>query len=547
MNKYMLLAAAALTLVFTGCKSDEPFDTQSADDYPRILYPVNESGTGTFTYTLDNPDVPLHDSVIVTPSKFTTVQWLLDEHVVVNGTHINMCLPAGKYNLKIVATTQAGKSTSRWGTVTVIPYAMDPYSEAVGSERIVAPGAEAVLLGQNLTVVKKIGFLTEYPWASQDGHTPAPVAAKGVEITDFTATDTQIDYVVPAELAVGAYYVAFYDEEDKLYGANIVNVVSSALVIELAEVTEGGSIDLKGIFLNQVKSLKLQGEAGSFDLAVTDATESAVSVALPEAAKAGTYTLTGVLDNGSALQFATENGIVEEVVLKISPSGEVVVWTGSQEINWGDANLTIELAILAEHVGEDINIYYELVDMPEGYHQMAFASAWSWKSNPLTDAPKYDPLDDEGKKSFKITKAMYDACADDGGGMLCVGYGYKITKVSIGGAEQVIYKGPSAPLAWSALEFKDGDLAALGLEVGNTVTVYLTADAGAAGAIATTWWNAINTGAQWEQPEAGGIKTEFEEAGEYTLSYKIETMQYIDEQGFAVVGNGFVVDKITKK
>lgn len=434
LNKYMLLAATALALVFTGCKSHDPFDTQSPDDYPRILLPVNESGTGTFTYTLDNPDVPFHDSCIVTPSDYTTVQWLLDNHVVSTRLHINMCLPAGKYDLKIVATTTAGKSTSRFGTVTVRPYDFDPYSEKVGNERTVAPGTAAILVGQNLSLVKKIVLMAEYPWAAQGNYAPARTAAEAIEVTDFSATDAQIDYTVPADLAAGIYYVALYDEADKLHGGNTITVTSTTLVLDgYADANEGGDIKLTGLFMNQIQSLKLEGEGGNFELNVVNATEKSLSVALPEEAKAGKYTLTGVLTDGAALRFATANGIVEAVEFKITPSGETVIWTG-----------------------------------------------------------------------------------------------------------------PSAPLAWSALEFKDEALAALGLEAGNTVTVYYTADEGAQGAIATTWWNAINTGAQWETPEAGGIKTDLT-AGEGTLEYKITTMEYIAEQGFAVIGNGFVVDKITKK
>ena len=72
----LLLAALAASVILTGCKSNEPFDTQSQDDLPRILVPY-ETETGQLSYTLANPDTPLYDSVTVTPSAYTTVNWYM--------------------------------------------------------------------------------------------------------------------------------------------------------------------------------------------------------------------------------------------------------------------------------------------------------------------------------------------------------------------------------------------------------------------------------------------------------------------------------------
>ena len=46
--RYMLLAATTLVLALSGCHTEEPFDTQTPDDYPLILKPYNESGTGSY-------------------------------------------------------------------------------------------------------------------------------------------------------------------------------------------------------------------------------------------------------------------------------------------------------------------------------------------------------------------------------------------------------------------------------------------------------------------------------------------------------------------
>lgn len=89
----LLLAAMAFGFVLTGCKEDVPYDTQSPDDQPLILRPYNESGTGSFTYDLANPDMPLYDSVTVTPSRYTTVNWYLDGELIFSGNEDQYVLP----------------------------------------------------------------------------------------------------------------------------------------------------------------------------------------------------------------------------------------------------------------------------------------------------------------------------------------------------------------------------------------------------------------------------------------------------------------------
>ena len=88
MKKY-LIYLAVLAVVFTSCEKQTPFDTQSPDDAPLILKPYNESGTGSFTYNLANPDTPLFDSVTVTPSNYTTVNWYLNGALVFTGLKID--------------------------------------------------------------------------------------------------------------------------------------------------------------------------------------------------------------------------------------------------------------------------------------------------------------------------------------------------------------------------------------------------------------------------------------------------------------------------
>lgn len=116
-----ILLLAALAFSFMACEKKAPFETQSEDDYPLILKPYNESGTGSFMYTLANDSTPLVDSVVVTPSNYTTVNWIVDDVLVHTGTKIDMCFDKGFHSLVIEAVTTKGKRTERTGLIMVEP------------------------------------------------------------------------------------------------------------------------------------------------------------------------------------------------------------------------------------------------------------------------------------------------------------------------------------------------------------------------------------------------------------------------------------------
>lgn len=150
----MLLAvgfALAGTSTLSSCSSDDdPYFTVSEDDAPRILNTdLADSKIDRKTnYKLE---------IKVTPVHYTTVTWLLDGTQIYEGTTIDQTLPIGNHELKIVATTTKGKSTSRTLNVTVTPAADDP---AVGTNAIelwVAPGAETTIRNcKNLGTVTKV-------------------------------------------------------------------------------------------------------------------------------------------------------------------------------------------------------------------------------------------------------------------------------------------------------------------------------------------------------------------------------------------------------
>lgn len=133
----MLLAvgfALAGTSTLSSCSSDdEPYFTASEDDNPRILNTdLADSQIDRKTnYKLE---------IKVTPAHYTTVTWLLDGKQIAEGNTIDQTLPLGDHELKIVATTTKGKTTSRTLKVTVIPAADDPVLGTNANEFWVAPG-----------------------------------------------------------------------------------------------------------------------------------------------------------------------------------------------------------------------------------------------------------------------------------------------------------------------------------------------------------------------------------------------------------------------
>ena len=133
----MLLAvgfALAGTSTLSSCSSDdEPYFTVSEDDNPRILNTdLADSKIDRKTnYKLE---------IKVTPVHYTTVTWLLDGTKIAEGTTIDQLLPIGNHELKIVATTTKGKTTSRTLNVTVTPAADDPVLGTNANELWVAPG-----------------------------------------------------------------------------------------------------------------------------------------------------------------------------------------------------------------------------------------------------------------------------------------------------------------------------------------------------------------------------------------------------------------------
>lgn len=204
----MLLAvgfALAGTSTLSSCSSDdEPYFTVSEDDNPRILNTdLADSKIDRKTnYKLE---------IKVTPVHYTTVTWLLDGTQIAEGNTIDQTLPVGIHELKIVATTTKGKSTSRTLKVTVTPAADDPALGTNAVELWVAPGAETTI-----HKCKNLGTVTK-------------VMVGGKEVAfEILEEGTALKLTAPTGLENGDYDIALVDGEGNQFPSGTIKVTTEA-------------------------------------------------------------------------------------------------------------------------------------------------------------------------------------------------------------------------------------------------------------------------------------------------------------------------------
>ena len=213
LNKGKILKALTMLIVmsfvFTGtatmssCASDDsPYFTVTEDDDPRIL------NTDLADQTIDRK-TNLKIEIKVTPVHYTTVTWLLDGTQIAEGNTIDQALPVGEHELKIVATTTKGKSTSRTLKVTVTPAADDPALGTNASELWVAPGSETTIHN-----CKNLGTVTK-------------VMVGGKEVAfEILEEGTAMKLTAPADLENGDYAITLVDGDGVEFPGGTIKVTS---------------------------------------------------------------------------------------------------------------------------------------------------------------------------------------------------------------------------------------------------------------------------------------------------------------------------------
>lgn len=205
MMLFAMSFALAGTSTLSSCSSDDnPYFTVSEDDDPRILNTdLADSKIDRKTnYKLE---------IKVTPVHYTTVTWLLDGTQIAEGSTIDQTLPLGNHELKIVATTTKGKTTSRTLNVTVTPAADDPALGTNAIELRVAPGETTTIHEcKNLGLVQKV-----------------LIADKQVafEVLD---EGTTLKVTAPSDLANGDYDITLVDGNGVQFAGGTIKVTTEA-------------------------------------------------------------------------------------------------------------------------------------------------------------------------------------------------------------------------------------------------------------------------------------------------------------------------------
>lgn len=408
------LAALATLFTLAACTDDEPFDTITPDDQPCILDPIFPDRTASgdlAVYQSFNRDENLNIELIVTPSRYTTVTWLLDDEPVHTGTAIDMNLQTGTYVLRVEASTASGKSTYRECLIVVNPLEGDPWSAENGLERYVAPGLEAGFTGVNLDKVAGL-LLGEVP------------------VTDFSydAAASAITYTVPAEIAAGIYRLTLLDSEGNRYGANKVTVLTGATVLAGASTAApGGDITLSGVKLDEVASLTIG------DITVDTFSEQSATTLVfgcPQELVGGEeYTLTGTTRSGEAVLFGAADGNLYPET-QILMTSEVVLWTGHfAVVNWGEANFEgVRYDLGGARVGSLLRIYFSL-DPSADYCKIRLVTGDWTRLMGETDADDIVPTGD-GLIEMEMTQERIDLI-NNNYGFMCVGHGYFVDKVTL--------------------------------------------------------------------------------------------------------------------
>ena len=441
-NIFKYLAACfvccGLSVAFTSCSSDEdPFFSASEDDYPRIINTDLPEGKGGVPASLPSIERTTNFTceVIVTPVHYTTVTWFIDDEQVAEGLSVDVPVLAGDHLVRVVATTTKGLSTYRLFTLNVRPAAGDPELATDGRSRWLTIGTTKTIECKNATNVTKVfigkteasnvsfanGKLTFNVPAMDEGDYMVSIEADGMRYGCGVFTVSVDEYVDPGikETTVweGAVDINWGDANVFLSSEQMADVPVGATVRLVYEIIDADYHALR--ITNQDWSSDIVPQIDGFENSPNpfefDFTADMKSIADEK----------GMLITGFGYKL-TKVVIVEGVA-----PAETTLWEGETDINWGTANVLVSSETMSQvPVGATVSLYYQIIDMPDGYHAMRITTNW-WGDNPEDQVvPQFD-LTDETPNPFEFTYTEDNkAIVDTREGMLIVGYGYKLTKVT---------------------------------------------------------------------------------------------------------------------
>jgi len=437
------LVCCTLATVLASCSKEDPFFTASENDAPRILntdIPEWSNGSPGTLMSLDRT-TNFTFNVVVTPKRYTTVTWFLDDELIFEGDSIDMPLLAGDHILKIVATTTKGLSTSRTTKLIVRALENDPALASDAKSRWLTIGATKTIECTNATSVEKV-FVGQQEAAN--------VSFDNGKLTFDVPSMEEGDYMVSIEDAAGmrygcGWFTVSNDEyvdpgvkETVLWkGSTDINWGDSNVLVstqEMEAVPVGATIRMYFELIDaEYHAMRVTtpwwGDnaedqlVAQFDL--TDETPNPYEFTYTDAHKAIVDERGGMLVVGFGYKL-TKIVVVENVA-----PAENELWKGSTDINWGDSNVLVSTQEMeAVPVGATIHMYFELIDAE--YHAMRVTTPW-WGDNAEDQLVAQFDLTDETPNPYEFTYTdAHKTIVDERGGMLVVGFGYKLTRITYG-------------------------------------------------------------------------------------------------------------------
>lgn len=441
--------AAGIMLSLTGCNSDETFTTAGPNDTPRFLAP-SEIINNLAADMNQKRDEEFSMDVVVTPADYVTINWIADGHILGTGASFSKTFETGQYELHIEATTKAGKLAYRIINLTVDALPGDPAIDKAPSNLWMNPGVAFSLKGSGLSEVASLIF------------TPVGENEDCYEVRCAPNEDgTAVSFVLPEDMNLSDYRVSAVGAEGMRYGLGVVTVSAddyqepgmvkkilwqgcesinwgdNNVVIPaeaLADVEVGTTIYVKyNVPEAEYHSLRITtpwwGDNAEDDLVlqfdITEETGNPFAFVYTAACKALVEERGGMLLVGFGYD-------LQEVYYEAAAMAtrEITLWEGAESINWGDNNVAISADQLADvEEGATICLYYDVPDAD--YHALRITTPW-WGDNAEDDLVlQFDITEDTPNPyEFKYTAAC-KALVEERGGMLIVGFGYNLKKVTV--------------------------------------------------------------------------------------------------------------------
>lgn len=452
----------------SSCTSQDPFITAGPDDTPRFLAPSSIEGSVQTSVSQTREDVFAMD-IVVTPAKYTTVEWIADGHVLGTGVSFSKQFEAGDYELTIRATTQAGKEAYRTVRLSVKALADDPEINNKEKNRWLNPGNVITIEGSNLSGVRALVFTPviepeqeEQPLpesrAGEESDTQ-PVSGDGsFQVPCQPAADGNSVTVTLPEGVEGRFRMSAVRENGERFGCGLVTITTEEYVEgDLVEVAlwEGSqaidwNADLLKLTAEQLADVPVGTEIKVY-YSVPEAEYHSMRVTTPwwgdnpEDNIVAQFDITGetpnpyvfvydehckaLVDERGAMSFVGFGYTIEKIAYDMQV-GETTLWEeGTVTIDWNADLLKVTSEQMADvPVGATIYIYYDMVDAE--YHSMRVTTPW-WGDNPEDNlVPQFDITEDTPKPYEFTYDQNCKALVDERGAMSVVGFGYSVSKIT---------------------------------------------------------------------------------------------------------------------